>query len=112
MKQYNDEGELIETVLCPDDEVYGELYDYAAELLIGTYSEPILIDGTYYIVKSIEKPAAGVVDRALIEDALRVAAIDDLTDAQWEDLYQEWQIEAETAAIRHEELYAAIGYLN
>jgi hypothetical protein len=112
MKQYNDDGAQIETVLCPGDEVYGELYEYAAELLVGTYSEPIQVDGTYYIVKSIEKPEAGVVDRALIEDALRLAAIDDLTDAQWEELYQSWQTEAETAAIRHEDAYAAIGYLN
>ncbi len=112
MKQYNDDGAQIETVLCPGDEVYGELYEYAAELLIGTYSEPILIDGTYYIVKSIEKPEAGVIDRALIEDALRLAAIDDLTDAQWDEIFQAWQTEAETTAIRHEETYAAIGYLN
>ena len=112
MKQYNDDGALIETVLCPDDDVYGELYEYASELLIGTYSEPILIDDVYYIVKSIEKPEAGVIDRAQIEDALRLAATEDLTDASWEELCQEWQTEAETAAVRHEEAYTPIGYLN
>ena len=33
-------------------------------------------------------------------------------DEAWTALYAEWEKEAATAAIRHEDAYAAIGYLN
>ena len=112
MKQYNAEGAAAETLLCADgDERYGELCDFAAELLEGTYSEPILIDDVYYIVKLIGKQPAGVIDRNEIADAIRAAAAADSEDAEWNALYEEWETEAETAAIRHEDAYAAIGYL-
>ncbi len=113
MKQYNREGDTSETLLFADgDARYGELSDYAGELLIGTYSEPILIDDVYYIVKLLEKPAAGAIDRASIEEAIRAAAVEAAKDAAWDQLYAEWQTEAETAAVRHEDAYAAIGWLN
>ena len=113
MKQYNVDGFTGETLLYTEgDERYGELCDYAAELLVGTYSEPILIDDVYYIVMLIEKPQAGVVDRATIADAIRAAAAANAQDEAWTALYAEWEKEAATAAIRHEDAYATIGYLN
>lgn len=113
MKQYNVDGFTGETLLYTEgDERYGELCDYAAELLVGTYSEPILIDDVYYIVMLIEKPQAGVVDRATIADAIRAAAAANAQDEAWTALYAEWEKEAATAAIHHEDAYAAIGYLN
>ena len=113
MAQYNEGGLAIETVLFTEgDELYGDLGRSVAELLVGTYSEPLLIDDVYYIVKLIGKPQAGVIDRASIADAVNAAAADEATEDEWNALYSEWETEAETAAIRHEDAYAAIGYMN
>ena len=113
MKLYNAEGSTAETILFAEgDAIYGELCNYAAELLVGTYSEPILIDDVYYIVKLLEKPASGAVDRATIADAIHTAAADATMEADWDTLYAEWESEAERVAIRHEDAYAAIGYIN
>lgn len=113
MKQYNADGSTaIVMMSASEDERYGELCEYASELLVGTYSEPILIDDVYYIVKLVEKPQAGAIDRASIAEAVETAAKDALKTEAWEQLLSEWETEAGTSAVRHEETYAAIGYLN
>ena len=95
-----------------DDPTYAELAQAAKSILVDTYSEPLLIDDAYYIVKRLEDPKQGMTDRAAVEDDIRTAATAELIDSAWEALYAEWETEAATAAVRHEETYAAVGYLD
>lgn len=112
MQQYNANGSTAETLLMDsDDPRYGDLGFYAAELPDGMYSEPLLIDDVYYIVMPVGRLSAGAVDRAPIEDAIKKAATADASEDAWQALLDEWKTEAEAAAVRHEDVYAAIGYL-
>lgn len=113
MKAYNVDGSTESTLLLLEDDArYGELSTYAAELIADTYSEPLLINDVYYIVKLVETVPSGAVERATIADAIRAAAASQAQEDTWNDLYDAWEAEAEAAAVRHEDAYAAIGYLN
>ena len=113
MQRVNVDG-AIELYLYTDgeDSEYEELAEAAKSILVGTYSEPLLINDVYYIIKRVETPKAGVLDRAAFEDDIRTAATEELIETTWDALYEEWETEANQAAIRHEETYAAVGYLN
>ena len=113
MESVNTSG-AIEMVLLADgeDSDYPELAEAAQALLVDTYSEPLLINDGYYIVKRLESEKPGVLDRAENEEAIRAAALDELTGEAWDALYEEWETEALTTAIRHEETYAAVGYMS
>lgn len=113
MKQYNGNGpEEVMLYTAGEDALYGELCDVAEKLAVGAYSEPMLIDDVYYIVKRLETPASGVQDRAALAEEIRAAATADEQETEWNALYTEWENEAESAAVLHEETYAAVGYLN
>lgn len=113
MKIYNANGpEEVMLYVADEDAAYGELCDFAKELPVGTYSEPLLIDDVYYIIMRVEDPTAGVIDRTEIEEEIRTAAKAETLESEWDTLYSEWQTEAEQTAVRHEETYAAIGYMD
>lgn len=114
MAAYNEDGKTIELLLYLDDEDADdpELAMAAKGILLNTYSEPLLIGDVYYILKRVEAPKAGTVDRAAIAEEIRAAATAERNNTAWDALYAEWETEAETAAVRHEETYAAVGYLN
>ena len=113
MKTYNENGpEEVMLYVAGEDTAYGELCGVAKELLAGTYSEPVLIDDVYYIVKRVETPKAGAVDRAEIEEEIVAAVTEETYETAWDTLYSEWETEAEQTAVRHEETYAAVGYLS
>lgn len=95
-----------------EDPDYAALAKAAQDILVNTYSEPLLIDDVFYIIKRVETPASGALNRDAIEDDIRTAATDALTGSAWTALYEEWETEANQAAVRHEDAYAAIGYLN
>lgn len=113
MKIYNANGPEEAMLYVADaDTAYGELCDYAKDLPVGTYSEPLLIDDVYYIIMRVETPKAGAVDRAEIEEEIRTAATAATLETEWSALYGEWEKEAEQTAVRHEETYAAVGYMD
>lgn len=113
MERLNSNGamELLLYVSGEDSE-YAELIKAAKDLPLGDYTEPLLIDDVYYIVKRVEAPAAGTVDRAGIADAIVSAATESERSKAWDELFSEWEKEAEQAAVRHDEAIAAIGYMN
>lgn len=113
MKTFNENGPVEEYLyVAGDDAAYGTLCKIAAELLVGTYSEPVVFNNTQYIVKRVETPEAGALDRAAMAEEIRAAATESEKEAAWEALYEEWENEADQAAVRHEETYAAVGYMN
>ncbi len=114
MKTYNgtpeNESGLDERLIYIKDEDprNGVLGDYAKELAPGEYSKPILIDGAYVIVKLVEVVNGGVVDRASIEETVRIAAKAELTEEAWEAQFDEWFTEAKEKAVFHRETYEMI----
>ena len=86
----------------------GSLGDYAKDLEPGTYSKPVLVDGAYVIVKLIEVVKAGPVDRASIEEEVRIAAMAALREDAWEAQFDEWYTDAMEKAVFHRETYEMI----
>ena len=86
----------------------GSLGDYAKDLEPGTYSKPVLVDDAYVIVKLIEVVKAGPVDRASIEEEVRIAAMAALREDAWEAQFDEWLTEAKEKAVFHRETYEMI----
>ena len=91
-----------------DDPHNGSLGEYAKDLEPGQYSEPLLIDGNYVIVKLIETVKHGPVDRTSIEEEVRIAAKADLTEEAWDEQFDAWFTEAKEAAVFHRETYEMI----
>ena len=91
-----------------DDPRNGSLGDYAKDLEPGTYSKPVLVDDAYVIVKLIEVVKAGPVDRASIEEEVRIAAMAALREDAWEAQFDEWLTEAKEKAVFHRETYEMI----
>ena len=86
----------------------------AKTLAPGEYSKPAIADGAYVIVKVIETSPAGAVDRASIEEDIRIAAKAELTADIWDEQYDAWFTEAEETAVYHRETYESLVdlYLN
>ena len=82
---------------------------YASTLEAGSYSEPVLIDGAYVIVKLVEVLAEGTVDRAQIEDAVTAAAKASILDDAWDALFDAWLTEAKEIVVFHRETYDMLG---
>lgn len=96
------------------DKRYGALSDYAKTLAAGAYSEPVLLDGAYVIVKVVEVLKEGPVDRAAIEDVITAAAGASVRDESWDEQFDAWLTEAKEIAVFHRETYDMLGsyYLN
>jgi hypothetical protein len=91
------------------DTRYGDLAAEAAKLSPGEISEPVAIDGAYYIIRMVGVVPEGVVDRASIEDAVNAAALADNAEDAWEALFDSWVAEARDVAVFHPETYENIG---
>ena len=87
----------------------GEIADIAKTLEVGAYSAPVIADGSYVIVKLIERIPEGPVDRAAIEEQISTAARTALADEAWEEQFDTWLEEARAAAVFHRETYEAVG---
>ena len=115
MDAYNShaEGEsgLDERLIYVDgaDTRYGDLAVEAAKLKPGKISEPIAIDGAYYIIRMVGPVQEGNVDRASIEESITAAALADTADDAWEALFDSWVTEAREIAVFHPETYEHIG---
>ncbi|MBQ5992084.1 MAG: peptidyl-prolyl cis-trans isomerase [Clostridia bacterium] len=92
----------------------GDIAALAKTLEPGAYSKPVEIDGAYVIVKLVERIPAGVVDRASIEEDIRIAAARESKDSAWETQLDAWLQEALEAAVYHRETYESLTdlYLN
>ena len=91
------------------DPYNGELGDFVKGLEPGAYSEPTLIDGAYVIVKVTEVLKEGPVDRAAIEEDVRIAAKTALAEEAWEAQFDAWLTEAKEIAVFHRDTYEMIG---
>ena len=87
----------------------GELANYAKTLKPGTYSEPVLLDGAYVIVKLVEVLKEGPVDRAALGDEILAAAKAALAGDAWEDQFDAWLTEAREIVVYHRETYDMLG---
>lgn len=91
-----------------EDPRNGSLGDCAKDLEPGTYSKPLQVDGAYVIVKFIEVVKEGPVDRASIEEDIRIAALAALTEETWEAQFDEWYTDAMEKAVFHRDTYEMI----
>ena len=111
MDQYNahDEGESGSyewTVFTDGSETeFPALAEAAAKLEAGAYSEPIPVDGDYYIIRLKEIRPKGAVDRASLGETLRAAAAEGLREEARQTQHDAWLEEAKTAAVYHRETY-------
>ncbi len=87
----------------------GEIANLAKTLEPGTYSEPILLDGAYVIVKLVEVLQEGPVDRAALGDKILAAAKAALAEDAWEDQFDAWLTEAREIVVYHRETYDMLG---
>ena len=90
------------------DPRYDGIASVAKTLEPGAYSNPVLVDGVYMIVKLVEVIPGGVVDRSTIEDRILTAAANERKDTLWEVQYDAWLEEAKAAAVYHRETYEMI----
>lgn len=115
MNAYNrpaEDGSTVDErlVYTKDADPYnGELGDFVKGLEPGAYSEPTLIDGAYVIVKVTEVLKEGPVDRAAIEEDVRIAAKTALAEEAWEAQFDAWLTEAKEIAVFHRDTYEMIG---
>ncbi|MBR0508168.1 MAG: peptidyl-prolyl cis-trans isomerase [Clostridia bacterium] len=91
------------------DARYGDLAAEAAKLNAGEVSEPVSIDGAYYIIRMIGTLPAGVTDRASIETDIRAAADAASREDAWDALFDSWLAEAKDVAVFHPETYEHAG---
>ena len=91
------------------DKRFDALADFAKTLAPGVYSEPVLLDGAYVIVKVVEVLKEGPVERAAIEDAIAVAAKEAILDEAWDEQFDAWLTEAGNVAVFHRETYDMLG---
>lgn len=95
--------------LAGPDTRYGDLATEAAKLNPGEISEPVVIDGAYYIIRMVERLPEGETDRASVEDAVTAAATAANRDDAWEAQFDSWLAEANEIAVFHPETYESIG---
>ena len=111
MDLYNEHGEgetgfYAWTVFMDGSETeFPEIADAAAKLAEGAYSEPILVNGDYYIVRLVKRLPAGPIDRASIDAEIRAAAEDGVRADAWQAQHDAWLEEAKNAAVFHRETY-------
>ena len=111
MELYNthddEESGRFEQVVFPDgsESEYPALAEAAAKLAVGAYSEPILVDGDYWIVRLSEILPEGVIDRASIEEDVRATAERAIIKDAWQTQQDAWLEEAKAAAVYHRETY-------
>lgn len=99
-------GRYVWTVFTDGSETdFPALAEAAAKMEPGAYSEPIEIDGDYYIIRLSETVSAGPVDRASIAETLQTAAVDGIRADAWQTQYDAWLEEAKNAAVYHRETY-------
>ena len=79
--------------------------EIAKTLTVGAYSEPMLADGAYVIVRLAELLPAGVVDRASIRTQIAEAAAAEQLEEAWEAQFDAWFEEAKEAAVYHRDAY-------
>lgn len=111
MNTYNEpddygQCEFTMTVFLGESADADALSEAAAALAPGEYSQPILFDDAYYIIRLVEKLPAGVIDRASVEerfvDSLKYG---EAGDTLWEEQRDAWLTEAKEIAVYHHDTY-------
>lgn len=111
MDMYNehDAGEsgLYEWTVFTDgsETEFPALAEAAVKLTEGAYSEPILVDGDYYIIRVAKLLPAGPVDRTSIDAEVRAIAEEGIRADAWQAQHDAWLEEAKNAAVFHRETY-------